>query len=167
MTRWWEAEGREMYAHERDGGLKILDMAAGRYVYVSLLFCTVERADERSGEATICLLEWEAAGKGGQAGLGPTNVVKEDQRTAPSAVSSTQATRGPFIPPNARRSGQARTLFSSLPPDLPSYFRLYIEATDPVRLIFLISSYRLNELLVYLARIYRPYFKTMPRPLIL
>lgn len=127
----------------------------------------VDRADELSGEATLCLLEWEAAGKGGQAGPGPMNVVKEDQRTAPSAISSIQATRGPFIPANARRSGQARTLFNSLPPDLPSYFRMNIEATDPVRLIFLILRHWLNELLVYLARIYRSYFKTMPRPVIL
>jgi len=30
MTSWWEAEGREMFAEERNGGLRILDMAAGR-----------------------------------------------------------------------------------------------------------------------------------------
>lgn len=33
MTRWWEAEGQEMYTNERgdgDGGFRILDMAAGR-----------------------------------------------------------------------------------------------------------------------------------------
>lgn len=33
MTRWWEAEGQEMYMNERvngDGGFRILDMAAGR-----------------------------------------------------------------------------------------------------------------------------------------
>jgi hypothetical protein len=35
MTRWWEAEGKEMYMTERgegEHGLRILDMAAGRYV---------------------------------------------------------------------------------------------------------------------------------------
>jgi hypothetical protein len=32
MTRWWEAEGREMFAEESNGGLRILDMAAGRSV---------------------------------------------------------------------------------------------------------------------------------------
>jgi hypothetical protein len=30
MTRWWEAEGRELYKDEKEGGLRILDMAAGR-----------------------------------------------------------------------------------------------------------------------------------------
>jgi len=31
MTRWWEAEGRELFGEgEREGGLRILDMAAGR-----------------------------------------------------------------------------------------------------------------------------------------
>jgi hypothetical protein len=29
MTRWWEAEGKEMY-EDRQGGLRVLDMAAGR-----------------------------------------------------------------------------------------------------------------------------------------
>jgi hypothetical protein len=29
MTRWWEAEGKEMYK-DREGGLRVLDMAAGR-----------------------------------------------------------------------------------------------------------------------------------------
>jgi len=34
MTRWWEAEGRELFEEgEREGGLRILDMAAGRCVY--------------------------------------------------------------------------------------------------------------------------------------
>jgi hypothetical protein len=33
MTRWWEAEGREMFAEQKEeGGLRVLDMAAGRYV---------------------------------------------------------------------------------------------------------------------------------------
>lgn len=32
MTRWWEAEGREMYSGEINGALRILDMAAGRSV---------------------------------------------------------------------------------------------------------------------------------------
>jgi hypothetical protein len=33
MTRWWEAEGRELFGDgEREGGLRVLDMAAGRYV---------------------------------------------------------------------------------------------------------------------------------------
>jgi hypothetical protein len=31
MTRWWGAEGKEMY-EDREGGLRILDMAAGRSV---------------------------------------------------------------------------------------------------------------------------------------
>lgn len=31
MTRWWEAEGREMF-EDKEGGLRILDMAAGRSV---------------------------------------------------------------------------------------------------------------------------------------
>jgi hypothetical protein len=31
MTRWWEAEGKEMF-EDREGGLTILDMAAGRSV---------------------------------------------------------------------------------------------------------------------------------------
>lgn len=32
MTRWWQAEGRQLYGNEVGGGLRILDMAAGRYV---------------------------------------------------------------------------------------------------------------------------------------
>jgi hypothetical protein len=31
MARWWEAEGREMF-EDKEGGLRILDMAAGRSV---------------------------------------------------------------------------------------------------------------------------------------
>jgi hypothetical protein len=31
ITRWWEAEGKEMYK-EKEGGLRVLDMAAGRSV---------------------------------------------------------------------------------------------------------------------------------------
>lgn len=34
MTRWWEAEGREMFG-ESEGGLRILDMAAGRLVQIT------------------------------------------------------------------------------------------------------------------------------------
>jgi hypothetical protein len=30
MTRWWIAEGKELYS-ETSGGLRMLDMAAGRY----------------------------------------------------------------------------------------------------------------------------------------
>jgi hypothetical protein len=42
MTRWWEAEGKEMY-EDREGGLRILDMAAGRSV--SPFHSFVKRAD--------------------------------------------------------------------------------------------------------------------------
>jgi len=44
-----------------------------------------------------------------------------------------QSTSRAFIPPNARRSAQSRTLFASTPPTLPTNFHLDIVATDPVR----------------------------------
>jgi hypothetical protein len=42
MTRWWEAEGREMF-EDTEGGLRILDMAAGRSVSPFYIF--VKRVD--------------------------------------------------------------------------------------------------------------------------
>lgn len=87
------------------------------------------QADIPSGEATLCILEWEAASKGAL-GVAISKATEDE----PTANAPPAQTRGPFIPPNARRTGQSRTLFASNPPSLPSRFSLQIEATDPVRL---------------------------------
>jgi len=87
-----------------------------------------EKPETSSGEATICLLEWEAAGKV------PTGIQVAEK---PNGVATPSASAGPssraFIPPNARRAAQSRTLFASTPPTLPTSFHLDIVATDPVR----------------------------------
>ena len=132
MTRWWEAEGREMFG-ESEGGLRILDMAAGRSVSSDLQILTGNGStDTTSGEATICLLEWEAAGK---APTAPTEGERSSGISTPTSSSSAgPSTSRAFIPPNARRSAQNRTLFASTPPTLPTTFHLDIVATDPVSL---------------------------------
>jgi hypothetical protein len=81
-----------------------------------------------SGEATICLLEWEAAGKV------PTGTegVEKPNGIATTSVAGAPSTSRAFIPPNARRAAQSRTLFASTPPTLPQSFHLDIVATDPV-----------------------------------
>jgi len=101
------------------------------------------RTNTFSGEATICLLEWEAAGK--RAATAPSSPSKSPPRL-PLAVQSTLPTRAPFIPPNARRrppSGadntappgakRTRVFSGGTPPVLPSGLKLDIVATDPVR----------------------------------
>lgn len=98
-----------------------------------------------SGEATLCLLEWEAAGKA--AASAPSSPQKIPARL-PLAVQSTLPTRAPFIPPNARRrppSGadntappgakRSRVFSGGSPPVLPQTLKLDIVATDPVRLL--------------------------------
>jgi hypothetical protein len=63
---------------------------------------------------------------GTQAAEKPNGIVTPSSPAGPSASRA-------FIPPNARRSAQSRTLFASIPPTLPTSFHLDIVATDPVR----------------------------------
>lgn len=69
------------------------------------------------------MLEWEAAGK--------TPLESQKVETS-NGISNGPSTSRAFIPPNARRSAQSRTLFASTPPTLPTSFHLDIVATDPV-----------------------------------
>lgn len=84
-----------------------------------------------SGEATICLLDWEKAGHEESPG-GPAGPSTEPDTVTPVHPVPSSQTRGPFIPPNARRSTQSKTLFDMGPPELPHTFDLKIVATDPV-----------------------------------
>ncbi|KAI9634156.1 uncharacterized protein MKK02DRAFT_38829 [Dioszegia hungarica] len=82
------------------------------------------------GEATLCVLEWEALARGQQPAQQPSEVA-----SAVSAISSTSNVRAPFIPPNARRAaltvsgkpliGSELSKLSSNTPDI------LISATDP------------------------------------
>ncbi|KAL1412378.1 hypothetical protein Q8F55_000123 [Vanrija albida] len=118
LTRWWEAEG-EGYGAGR--ALKVLDMAAG------------------SGEATLCLQEWEAAGK--RSTSQPSSPTKSPPRL-PLQVQSTLPSRPAFIPPNARRGAQGTNgadgaatprarVFSGGVPALPRGLVLDVVASDP------------------------------------
>ncbi|WVR00137.1 hypothetical protein IAU59_007279 [Kwoniella sp. CBS 9459] len=129
MNRWWEAEGKAVYASNTHGSssgstkdntagerlerLRVLDMAAG------------------SGEATLCLLEWAESGKPGASSLSSSSNHASTSRSPSSSLPSTpqpyraEHVTGPpdplaalqsitspspilggrpaFIPPNARR----------------------------------------------------------------
>jgi hypothetical protein len=112
--------------------------------------------DHDSGEATICLQEWNQGGRDRALGSSSATVIPQDSTagkpvsTAPSTVSSSTG-RGPFIPPNARRAVQARTLFEMGPPETPPQFKMDIVATDPVRfLLGTLRPYISTDDLVYL-----------------
>jgi hypothetical protein len=85
-------------------------------------------ADE-SGEATLCVLEWEELGRQAISPSPPSIAVP-----APSISPSIVSSRPPFIPPNARRAARPGVSYRTQPLELPASFPgITISATDPVR----------------------------------
>jgi len=100
----WSIMSKWMQAESSPSSVRVLDMAAGRYVGHR------KPPAHCSGEVTEALLEWEKA-----------------HRQSPPANITTPFNSRAFIPPNARRLA-APTL------RLPDAFNLDIVATDPVGL---------------------------------
>ncbi|EIW71965.1 hypothetical protein TREMEDRAFT_58108 [Tremella mesenterica DSM 1558] len=116
MNRWWEAEGREIFASS-GRSVDVLDMAAG------------------SGEATLCLSEWASNYSDTSHPLPSHSSIatrSDVANTYPSSTAGPGRQNRAFIPPNARRGkGKEKELFSSTPPSLPPSFSFQITATDP------------------------------------
>ncbi|RSH80959.1 uncharacterized protein EHS24_008390 [Apiotrichum porosum] len=105
MARWWDEEGGVWGPGGSRVGdtLRVLDMAAG------------------SGEATLCLLEWEAAGKRASLSSTPSSPTKSPPRL-PLSVQSTLPVRPAFTGTSTRRrpaSGADNAAMPSFPRAAP------------------------------------------------
>jgi hypothetical protein len=129
MSKWIQAEGMS-------SNVRVLDMAAGRYVAGCLPFA------HSSGEVTEALLEWE-----------------KSHRQSRSGTTMTPGNSRAFIPPNARRSTAPAAL------RLPDNFNLDIVATDPVRPRVASVSFA-HDFAVHHLSLYSPHSTTVLSPLI-
>ena len=112
----WSIMSKWMQAESSPSTVRVLDMAAGRFVPSPLA------PAHGSGEVTEALLEWEKA-----------------HRQSKPAMVCTPANSRAFIPPNARRSAATTAL------RLPHDFSLEVVATDPVCLPLLCDGCLLSS----------------------